>query len=556
VGYQTSVTQGVLVTTDKITFLNIQMSSKSELLEEIVVKEYKVPLIKEDETSTGATVTKEDIENLPTRNVTSIVSTSAGVYQSDEGEDVNVKGSRSEATDYYIDGVKVRGSSALPTAAIEQVNVVTGGVPAKYGDATGGIINITTRGPSPTFSGGIELESSQITDPYNYNLIGLNLGGPIVKVNKGEKNERPLIGFHITGQYVHQKDPDPSAIGVWHLNDAKQAEIEASPLTPLPLGGFDRSSQYITMEDLELNKAKKDIPSEEIGATARLDFSPTRNINFRVGANYINLKENRYIESYQLMNRQGNDLETSNAYRGYARFTQRFGNALERDEDAEPNLFQNAFYSVQFDYTKSTEVLENLRHRDDLWSYGHVGKFETFRGPTWDFNDEFNLIELVAVSDTLVTYTPGESNPLMAAHTSQYYDLAGDNSFFYNNINSIEVNRGIINGTRSASLQSAHNIWYNPGRIVNGYRTRDNDQYRLSFNGSVDIKKAGSSDRNKHALEFGVEYEQRIDREYLAEPVGFWSLGRQLVNSHLELNTDEKYIIRDGETIHQSQWAN
>ena len=61
---------------------------------------------------------------MPTRSVTSVAATAAGVYQSDEGSSVNVRGSRSEATDYYVDGVKVRGSLALPQSAIEQITAM------------------------------------------------------------------------------------------------------------------------------------------------------------------------------------------------------------------------------------------------------------------------------------------------------------------------------------------------------------------------------------------------------------------------------------------------
>ena len=43
--------------------------------------------------------------------------------------------------------MKVRGGLGVPQGGIEQI-VITGGVPAQYGDATGGIISVTTKGPS------------------------------------------------------------------------------------------------------------------------------------------------------------------------------------------------------------------------------------------------------------------------------------------------------------------------------------------------------------------------------------------------------------------------
>jgi len=74
----------------------------------------------------------------------------------------------------YIDGIRVRGSSALPPSAIEQVSVILGGIPAQYGDAVGGIINVTTKGPSRKFGAGIEIETSEFLDKFGYNRAGLN----------------------------------------------------------------------------------------------------------------------------------------------------------------------------------------------------------------------------------------------------------------------------------------------------------------------------------------------------------------------------------------------
>ena len=114
---------------------------------EVQVIEYDVPLIDADKS--GSTKTADQITSLPTRNVQNVAATTAGIYQSDSDGAVNVRGSRSNATAYYIDGIKITGNSnVLPQSAIDQMTVVTGGLPAQYGDATGGIISITTRGPS------------------------------------------------------------------------------------------------------------------------------------------------------------------------------------------------------------------------------------------------------------------------------------------------------------------------------------------------------------------------------------------------------------------------
>jgi uncharacterized protein (TIGR02231 family) len=60
-------------------------------LKEVLVVDYEVPLISKDETSTGGTVTREEIAALPTRDVNSVSGSSFGVWQNDRA----VRSSRS-----------------------------------------------------------------------------------------------------------------------------------------------------------------------------------------------------------------------------------------------------------------------------------------------------------------------------------------------------------------------------------------------------------------------------------------------------------------------------
>ena len=168
VGYGTVEVTGVVVSANKITFQDVKLQ-EGIAIGEVKVIAYKKPLLDQDNLS-GETKTAEEIIAMPTKNINSMAAATAGIYQKDEGDAVNVRGSRSDATEYYVDGIKVRGSMGVPTSGIEQITVITGGVPAQYGDATGGIISITTKGPSSKTFGGLEFESSSLFDKYNYNL--------------------------------------------------------------------------------------------------------------------------------------------------------------------------------------------------------------------------------------------------------------------------------------------------------------------------------------------------------------------------------------------------
>src|SRR5690554_1558628 len=157
--YQAMKIEDVSVSAERITFLDKTELSKPDdvqQMEEVQIVAYKVPLINKDGGAQGSTVTREDISKLPVRSASGVASTVGGVNESEGSGGISVRGSREGASYYYIDGIKVRGSSNLPKSALEEVQVITGGVPANYGDATGGIISVTTRGPSSRYFGSLE----------------------------------------------------------------------------------------------------------------------------------------------------------------------------------------------------------------------------------------------------------------------------------------------------------------------------------------------------------------------------------------------------------------
>ena len=165
--------------------LDFKMVENGKLLEAFQVVSYKVPLIKQDQTSQGAVITAEQIRDLPTRDITAIAAISAGVSRSSSGE-LNFRGSRTNGTNYYIDGIRVS-SNSIPANEIEQLEVVTGGMAAKYGDVTGGIVSISTKGPARKFTGGLEVETSQYLDPYGSNFAQGNFSGPILTRTRKDK---------------------------------------------------------------------------------------------------------------------------------------------------------------------------------------------------------------------------------------------------------------------------------------------------------------------------------------------------------------------------------
>ncbi len=111
IGYKENLTTGVLVQPGKNTEVNVKLkASDAARLEEVVITEYKVPLIDMYQGGSSTVKTSEDIEQMATRNTSSVVSAPAGVYSKRNGGKVNMTGARTDGTLYIVDGVQVYGS--------------------------------------------------------------------------------------------------------------------------------------------------------------------------------------------------------------------------------------------------------------------------------------------------------------------------------------------------------------------------------------------------------------------------------------------------------------
>lgn len=530
VGYGPKAFTKVIVSVDKITFLDVDLA-KGVDIKEFTFEGYKVPLIDKGNPSTQTTITQEEIKVAPTRDVKAVAATTAGVNQKDEGDALNIRGSRDNATAYYIDGVKVRGSTNLPQSGTEQVTVVTGGVPAQYGDATGGVISITTRGPSKNYFGGVELVTSELFDDYGYNLAGFDVSGPIyTKRDKdGKKSGNPLAGFFISGEYQYEKDPNPPAKGVYVVNDALLHDMEQTPFVVAPTGtGFEQRGDYLRMSDLEHVNARPNVASRSYRFQGKLDVQATKNVTLTFGGSFDYNKRHNWVDIYTLNNWDNNDQETEQTWRAFAKLTQKFSSA-GTGEEKKASTLKNAFYSIQFDYTKYNDVDEDDSHKDNYFRYGYIGKFKTYRQKTYQFDAATSLWKLNSYEDTLVTFEPGTSNPIMANYTEQYFSFVPDPV----NVFQIANQGGMINADNRLNL-NIYSLWASPGRQFNRYLKQETNQFRISANGSADLK--------NHSINIGFEYEQRIDRGYVINPSDLWTLMRQLANNNIQ-NLDTLHPI-------------
>ena len=81
VGYAAKSISNIKVTNNKATQVNVSLSiAEGVKLDEVMVVNYSMP-VKDKEYKTNSTVTREDYQNMATRNVNSVAATTAGIYK-------------------------------------------------------------------------------------------------------------------------------------------------------------------------------------------------------------------------------------------------------------------------------------------------------------------------------------------------------------------------------------------------------------------------------------------------------------------------------------------
>lgn len=534
VGYNPVHVRNVQITGNQITFYDIEMDGGSIDLEAVEVVDYRIPLISKDQTTSGASITAEEISKMPNRSADAVAATVGGVFSAD-GERGNVRGARSDATAVYIDGVRVIGSSQLPQSAIDQVDVILGGTPAMYGDATGGIISVTTRGPSRQFGAGIELETSELLDAFGHNRLGFNVQGPLIK---SKTRDASLLGFFVAGDINYNRDGVPSSTGYWKAKDDVLSSIEQNPLRPTGTGfGTYQNAEFLRTGDLEITDRSLNTERYNISLSGNINIRTTETINLTFGGSLNKQFGNFFDYSGSLLNYDKNTQYDNNTWRVYGRFMQRFPTSSES-----ASVIKNVYYSISADYTKQQNSIGDPYHMDDLFKYGYLGQFSTYKIPTYELgsdtvNGKFYEDVWLLNSwdfDTLWAWTPGDINPLVANYTSSYYDTyEGQPGGNYRNRDQILLGGGLINGMGPASV---HGIYQSPGANQSGYQKVDNDQFSVNVAGAMTI--------GNHEIRLGFQYEQRTNRFLRYAPTGLWNLMRGLTNFHIiELDKDNPFTI-------------
>lgn len=598
----------VTIAADAIIFRDVKMSKGGDggkMLGPAIVRSGK-KLIEED--NQNKTLTEKEIKRLPTRNVNNIAGLTAGVNVTRNG--VSFRGSRTDGTAYFIDGVRVIGAFGQTQAAQGQISIYQNGIPAQFGDFTGGAISVTTRGPSRNHRGSFEMISSTPTEfikltgdrfdndnrllrqnRFDFNQLEGFASGPLYIKNKGAGGgkERVVLGYMVAANYSYQRDPSPSFVGVYKVNDEKLAEIEQNPLVPNANGGLVHAGNYLTMQDMENVRVRPNSRSTGGNLQGKIDWRPNKNtdLSFYTSLQYGGgAAVNNSIMNYRL-----NALSDNLTIRSYLRFTQRIATDTSRNKSGKTSI-SNAYYTLRVDYQNTLSRGYDPIHGDRIFDYGYIGKFDRYQTENFVYRGDINnpdvpsrmfidqngdtvylrnYFEQIGFRDTAYVFTRADQfiegergknmNPLRANYTSNLYDFYNQRGFRFQNDFQVQQAQGLLNGFNPPNVYS---IWATPGFVTANYNKGQAERFTFFGMAELQIKGPGNKGRKAvpHDLQFGLMYEQTVNRGWGLNASRLWFLMPQLMNSHLTeldrsnpiLSYDENGVFLD--TVRYNRFVN
>jgi outer membrane receptor protein involved in Fe transport len=181
IGYQSKIVTDVKIVGDLTTDLSLSLLSQTIELDEEVVIVAEKPVVQKDLTSTRVIVDGQIIvDELRAQNLSNILNLQPGVTFGTDGS-FHVRGGRAGGSVIQVDGIPMlnpflRSSAGqIDVESIQEFQALLGTFNAEYGNASDGIINISTKDGGNKYSVKVLYESPQLNaSPYHEKDWNLN----------------------------------------------------------------------------------------------------------------------------------------------------------------------------------------------------------------------------------------------------------------------------------------------------------------------------------------------------------------------------------------------
>jgi hypothetical protein len=168
VGYDAQRQTDIRVQTDLTSTVDFQIREATLELGEITVIAER-PLVEPDKTTSKYIMSAEDLEAVPiVRDMGEFIELQAGVSIDADGNEIMIRGGDRQDVAYVVDGVRITTTDhagsrtgigrSLNKSAVQELQVITGGYNAEYGNAQGGVVSMVTRDGGSAYSGSADYQ--------------------------------------------------------------------------------------------------------------------------------------------------------------------------------------------------------------------------------------------------------------------------------------------------------------------------------------------------------------------------------------------------------------
>ena len=229
IGYQKVIQQNAIVNSGKTTVVDFLLKTTTYEQAAVVIEATR-PDVEKEKTSTSTIIRADDVAALAgMRDVSDVIGLAADVT------DGHFRGGRDGEELYTLQGMGLtnpldNGTAFVPImSAVEEVEVITSGFGAQYGNAQSGVVNITMKeGKSDKWrsSGefrmrgqGMKHFGSSIYDPNSNPTLGMLLNGNTVWLGEGSDNTKYYTQYGLSSLFgsdsIYQGTKLAAAKALW-----------------------------------------------------------------------------------------------------------------------------------------------------------------------------------------------------------------------------------------------------------------------------------------------------------------------------------------------------
>jgi hypothetical protein len=468
--------------------------------------------------------------NLPFTDPTDIYQLNPAIYRSDNQGGNLINGIYSSGDYTWFDGVPLDFIDEMPLRLIGEARFDNFDEYLKSGNSLTGFARLEPIHQSDSLTFLVETSSRLIYRQFNDADLQVLISGPLIKQASGNR-KGTMLNYTLAGRLFSSADSDPSYVLRNQAAPDYLEYLEDEPLRPATNGGTYENAWFTEEADavssyFNSNAAKKGF---SIYGNIKADFQNGMFLKF--GTYTVDKKEAVPIYENYMFNQNNNPDRSTSYSNNYLLFGQQI------DSKGPARLT----YQVQGQYSLLKSTTEDPVHGSDLFRPGYVGKFDTYKSPTFEIGtDTVNGIfydqAMILNSwdyDTLVEFTPGNVNPGLSAYTSSYYSIYnGEPEGNYENSDQIHLGGGLLNGQMPRKV---YGLWHNTGTAYSSYSVNDDRRVNITASGMLEL--------GKHQINLGFQFRRDSYSSYQANPVGLWGLMRSLTNFHIsELDISHPFV--------------